>query len=174
MGVWSYPLFHSVTPPGKYTFDISLMPPDMYGHWVHSGFFTEYANTEKKRVWTLDDFMTTHCDTHKIYGYMNYTQVSSWLDLCEFISRQNPTITSLEFHFYCSDDELPFYISWSKGNDFIGFHVGSSDSLFYKKISKDDESLLNFDENMYRKNLNVIPFRYQRLDRKTVRNLFMF
>lgn len=166
MGTWSQPLFVTAYPPGNYTLDTSAMTQIERRWWEHSGFLSNVWDEVNKKfivkdIFTLEEFMETHCDSHKIYDYMTSEQISKWFSLFEMLIKQNPTLGKLQFHFFCSDTQEPFYFYFNKGDkDFI-MNVGSSDSLYYMEKNKDkySERPLKFNIEKYRHNLGKIHFR---------------
>lgn len=184
MGTWSVPLFATVTPgkPEDYRIDLTKMSDDVRRSWTYSSFFNH--DDSSKTSYTLTEFMNTNCDTHKIMDYMGNEQINKWLRLFEHIFSENPEIVTLQFHFFCSDSQEPFYFSYTRDDfnssnklnilqkneqTYLYMYIGHSESINYFSRNKSwfksnsDERQFKFKRDMYYKNWMNSNFRIVRL-----------
>ncbi len=162
MGTWSQPLFATVSPgtPEDYSIVLSELPEKLRHQWKHAGFFPD---GNEKDVYTLFEFMVTHCDTHKIMDHMSNDQIHRWLSLFAYLAKKYPTLNDVRFHFYCSDEHKAYYFQWTREKDGkepsqINMHVGSYDSVYYFTVDDPEHPRqLTFHKEMYEKNWRYIP-----------------
>lgn len=125
MGVWSKPLF---TNHPDAVVDITKLHPDIDNigcidilSYVENKEINSNTKTTKTDIKTQstnimklhDIFMSIH-DSAKIYGYLNPYTVYLWRLFMLNVIQQNPTIETLEFHFFCLDEEMPYYFRVDK------------------------------------------------------------
>ncbi len=162
MGTWSQPLFATVAPgkPEDYSIDLSEVPEEVVRRWRHAAFFGQATD---KNMYTLSEFMDTHCDTHKIMDHMSNDQIHRWLSLFSYLAKKHSTLTDVCFHFYCSDEHKAYYFKWTREKDgvepkHINMHVGSYDSVYYFTLDDPEHPRqLTFHKEMYEKNWRYIP-----------------
>ncbi len=136
MGTWSRPLFATVSTgaPEDYVIDTSLMTHETIAQWRHAAFLG--YDTSKTR-WTLNEFMTTECDSHKIIDHMDRTQVVRWEALFRQLYTAYPALNKVAFHFFCSDGAFPYYLTMDRGDDEkLYLCQGHSESYVYFKPQK--------------------------------------
>ena len=170
MGTWSRPLFTvtSPAPASSYTFDTSVLSDHMRDAWRTNAFLRDQYNNitdkwEPKHILNLDEFMNTCCDTHKIMGHISTNLISRWQQLFDILGTQNPTLESVQFHFYCIDRMEPYMFEWKRGIEHFTVNVGSSDNILYMKKNpnyntENDESELVFDEDSYKQNHTKVVY----------------
>ena len=133
MGIYSYPLFASVTPgtPSEYSIDTSQWTAERLAAW-HSAVFLDYDGVRGGKVrWDLNEFMTTGFDCHKIYGYFDRGNTEMWMALFRDLYAAYPGLTRVAFHFFCSDEQIPFYITMDRGDSVLQLFRGQSESYKY-------------------------------------------
>lgn len=125
MGTWSRPLFARVShgTPADYRVERT-------DAWVGTGFFPEEEGAGTSL--TLEEFMNTGLDCHKILDHMDYRHVQLWLGLCRSLMAENPVLEWVEFHFYSRDAAFPYYLRFSRGMDQLqmGQAVVSNDPAY--------------------------------------------
>lgn len=167
MGTCSTPLFATVTPgkPEDYIILLSELSPEDIAMWENSGFFI--TEGDNKTSFTLSDFMNTGSDWHKIIFYFTQDKINMWLNMCKYISKKYQIITNIKFHFYCQDEQIPYYIEYQPQYNKLILSTGNSDSIYWFKIneqlSKPDMIRLTFDEDLYKANWSQATFLHQRL-----------
>jgi hypothetical protein len=157
MGTWSRPLF-TVTSPGpasSYTLDTSVLTEQIRNDWRRAAFLQDQY--EPKIIWNLEEFMDTGCETHKIMGHISVNLIARWQQLFDILGTQNPTLESVQFHFYCIDNMYPYVFEWKRGVDNFTVNIATSDNILYTKKNPDydtkyDEPELLFDDDAYKKN----------------------
>ena len=172
MGTWSRPLFAVVSPgkPEDWFIDFKEWPIQRMQRWGHAAFFPDMSVT---RI-NLATFMNTECDTHRILDHMDQEQINRWIQLFRDIYAGNPTLNSVEFHFFCTDTQEPFFLKVSRDRPTrLELGIGQSESIWYfhqkrrlwggRINSGDEERLLIFDEKAYRAALSKCRFRYLNL-----------
>ena len=114
MGTWSTPLFVSVAPgnPEDYHIDTTKLSSETIESWRKSAFLQDIYNTTTKKwvpqtSYTLDEFMDTGCDTHKLLDYVDNEKITMWLDMFTHMLGENPTLEHAQFHFFCTDSQEP-------------------------------------------------------------------
>ena len=135
MGTWSKPLFATVSgadgaagSPDDYVIDTSVMTEQEMERWRNTAFLEDAGKTR----WTLNEFMNTGCDTHKIIDHMGYDQVVRWEKLFRQLYAAYPTMTRLAFHFFCIDGRFPYYLTMDREADSkLLLFYGHSESLMY-------------------------------------------
>lgn len=78
----------------------------------------------------------------KIYGYFDKVEVEMWNSYFSLLFNQNPDVFIAAAHFYCIDDNLPFYIISKRDKpQKIQVFGGTSDSqcVLYTDIIYDDD-----------------------------------
>ncbi len=162
MGTWSQPLFTTVSPgkPEEYSIILSELPEETVRIWKHAAFF----GTEEKQSYTLSEFMNTRCDSHKIMDHMNNDQIRRWLSLFAYLAKKYPTLNTVLFHMYCSDEHKPYYFKWDRTKDgaeplHINMHVGYPDSVHYFTLETDPESESGKKKPVFQKDLYEASWR---------------
>ena len=162
MGTWSRPLFAKTSPgvPSDYMLDTSAMSAKEIQEWKHNAFLDL---VHEKTILNLEEFMNTGCDTHKIMDYMTSSAIWRWQSFFYLLATQNPTLESVQFHFFCLDSREPFMFEWKRGVEHFTMNVGSDDSIWYTtknpKYPEYDEPPLLFDEEEYKKNHEKVIYR---------------
>lgn len=163
MGTCSTPLFATVTPgkPEDYVILLSELSQEDITYWNNAGFLSD----EDKTSYTLTDFMNTGSDWHKIVFYFTNDKINMWVKLCRYIAKKYKILENIKFHFYCQDEQLPYYIEYiSDFNKLIIFN-GSNDSILWFKIndklSTPSRIRLIFDEELYRERWQQAQFTYK-------------
>jgi hypothetical protein len=148
MGTWSRPLFVSVSPgiPSDYKIDLSKFTDKEMDDWSGSAFFREIYDDEtktyvKKNIWTLEEFMNTGCESHRLLDHMTNRVIRSWLMLFRHILTENPTLDNAQFHFFCTDSQEPYYFDLRReqfeavddSNQYVPMYIGQTKSLRYFK-----------------------------------------
>jgi hypothetical protein len=167
MGTCSTPLFATVTPgkPEDYIILLSELSPEDIANWENSAFFI--TEDDDVNSFTLSDFMNTGSDCHKILFYFTQDKINMWVDLCKYISKKYKVITNIKFHFFCQDEQIPYYIEYQPQYNKLILSTGSSDSIYWFKIneqlSKPNSIRLTFDEESYKANWQQAIFSHQTL-----------
>jgi hypothetical protein len=152
MGTWSRPLFVSVSSgsPSDYKIDLSKFTQKEIDDWSGSAFFLDIYDNKtkvynKKTIWTLEEFMNTGCESHRLLDHMTNRVIRSWLMLFCHILTENPTLDNAQFHFFCTDSQEPYYFDLrresienidkmeDKSLEFLPMYIGRSKSSKYFK-----------------------------------------
>ena len=131
---------------------------------------------EGKTRYTLKEFMSTTCDTLRIYGYLTAPKALGWIYLSKKLMEDYPTLQWIQYHFYCSDEGLPFYLEYKRTEpDAMYLFTGSTDSLHYtrrrtrtwsewwQRLPREEVETLEFVLALYQQNLTRIIFRPTKL-----------
>ena len=174
MGIWSATLFARVSTgsPDDYIIDRSTWDRPHSDHPGWDGFF-DTTSTDRP---TLTQFMASSCNTLKIYNYMDPFRTQAWIHMSQKLLSAYPALTWVQYHFYCSDESIPFYFEYRHNDpENLSMFVGSADSLHYKRrrtrtwgewwagFSHEEVESLTFIPALYRQNLFRIDFRPVRL-----------
>lgn len=154
MGTCSTPLFITVTPgnPKDYVIVLSELSQEDITNWDYAGFLSD----KDKSSYTLTDFMNTESDCHKVLYYFTTERTNMWINLCKYISKKYKVIENIRFHFYCQDEQFPYYIEYISQYDKLILYSGSTDSIYWFKIndklSCPSRIRLTFDKESYKAN----------------------
>jgi len=158
MGTWSRPLFAKVSSgnPDDWFIDYTDWPIARVGEWHHAAFLHDLKQTRL----SLTEFMNTGFDTHKIMNHMSPEQIQRWLDLFRDIYTQNPTLEWVQFHFYCSDTKVPYYLTCRQSlPSVLEMAICESNSRYYLRRKRSiwewfthtaESQELFFDEKAYK------------------------
>lgn len=129
MGCWSRPV---CVKPNGLKLDYSKVNASVREHLSHCGY------EEDSQTTTAEELHSQCVDTAKIYGYLEQEELEAWSALLAEVSRQNSN-TEVEFHFYCSDNQFPFYFSYSPSGKFETM-VGKQNAPDYTDNTSDSEA----------------------------------
>jgi hypothetical protein len=174
MGTWSKPMFVTVSPltPDDYVIDVSDFDETTLNEWRHGAFM---CDDQEKTQYTLNEFMDTQCDTHKIMDYMGNAAIRRWLKLFTYLYTKYADLENLAFHFFCIDSQEPYYFTWNRTiPDELNMHIVSEQNMFCFKPEErqkhEDCSGCSecgfgyaFDQSMYLQNWKKIACRVLRL-----------
>ncbi len=171
MGIGSTPLFATVQPGNSedYRINVSELSKDVIQKFEYMGFFHTGADS-----YTLSEFMDTQCDYHKLLYYMENDKVDVWLRLFTYLSEKYPDIEEIAFHFFCSDEKIPFYFIWKRHDSLkeLIMHVGNSEDTHCckenpNKIKPYHPSLI-FDKELYMKKWRIISINKMILKKRDI------
>jgi len=108
MGIVSIPLF--TNHPDAKIKPSSLSPAtlDYFNGMVDDD------NLFKREEITLGEFMDSICYQIKLWGYFVKSTLMPWKEFLRVASESNEGRT-IEFHFYCCDEQFPYYFSYNRG-----------------------------------------------------------
>jgi hypothetical protein len=171
MGTWSRPLFARVS-HGKPA-DYSVSRPAT--GWRGSAFF---ETKPEEATYTLEEFMNTGCESHRILDYMGTEAIADWKGLCAGLMERYPVLEWVEFHFYSRDAEFPYCLRYARSDGHLMMCQGAArDPLFMRKqrpptfawmwgaaIGNDDWEFLSTE---YVRHLDRVRFRRGILEERT-------
>lgn len=106
-------------------------------------------------TFTMKELMGCVHENSKIWGHMAMDQRQGWDKLLENILEKNPEIDVIEIHFYCLDDEMPYYFYRERGEGKRSMlKVMPMGHLFYSKRS--GRNNVEFVDEKYIKNYKKI------------------
>ncbi len=79
----------------------------------------------------------------KLYGYISPQMIHYWTCLFQLIAAQNPDAHTLEAHYYCSDEEHPFYFSYTRNNGKLKLNKGNMHSVVYHDMVHEKKENVN-------------------------------
>lgn len=129
MGIWSVPLF---TSHPELKVDLGwIRPKNKCGELAGCLFKFSNEDFETGRVVKLGEFMSAICDTAKIYGYLDIRALENWQDFMNRVAEFNPRTESFQLHFFCTDEQIPFYFEYREGRcimrEFQAYHCAFFD-----------------------------------------------
>lgn len=103
----------------------------------------------------LSEFIKLFTESSNIWGYIQKDKEikKDWDIFLKSISSQNPTYKHIQFHFYCSDDNVPFYIQYDRSRnvtELIWFF--SNEQTFNDIIDEAEDFVISFNKQKYIKN----------------------
>jgi hypothetical protein len=103
----------------------------------------------------LSEFIKLFTESSNIWGYIQKDKEikKDWDIFLKSISSQNPTYKHIQFHFYCSDDNVPFYIQYDRSRnvtELIWFF--SNEQAFNDIIDEAEDFVISFNKQKYIKN----------------------
>ena len=103
----------------------------------------------------LSEFIKLFTESSNIWGYIQKDKEikKDWDIFLKSISSQNPTYKHIQFHFYCSDDNVPFYIQYDRSRnvtELIWFF--SNEQVFNDIIDEAEDFVISFNKQKYIKN----------------------
>ena len=134
MGTWSKPLFARAVgmESADIHFNTASWSEEERCEWFDAGFLRETVGA----FYTLDSFMDTGLDIHKILDYLDNKQVTRWRVLCERLCAAYPALEALEFHFYSSDAGFPYALKYRKGGDLTLCQTQPNSPLVCRRIPR--------------------------------------
>jgi hypothetical protein len=133
MGIWSECIY---VYPGDEIVDLSKINKKALEQLSHSGFFNKYLDcsnpTEDKNLSkvSLEEIKSECYDTAKIYGYLDENELNGWNEFLIGLSKQIPN-KNIEFHFYCSDEKLPYYFQYNHEDQIVYLYKGQRNHICY-------------------------------------------
>lgn len=129
MGIWTVPLF---TSHPELNVNLGwIRPENKCGELVNCLFNFINEDFETGRVVKLGEFMSAICNTAKIYGYLDIRTLEMWSDFMTRVVEFNPGTESFQLHFFCTDDQIPFYFEYCRGEcvmkEFQAYHCAFFD-----------------------------------------------
>lgn len=110
---------------------------------------------DMEETFTMKDLLECVHENSKIWGHMAMDQRLGWDDLLKKVLERNPEIDVIEIHFYCLDDEMPYYFYLERGeNKRSMMKVMPMGHLFYSK--RNGRSKVTFVDEKYIKNYKNI------------------
>jgi hypothetical protein len=103
MGIWSRPLF--VTSPDIVVRTADIPEPTLTLLKAQ----IPYGDIFLQESFTLQNLMDSIHDMAKIWGYLDVSLLTAWVKFMNFIRSQNPDAPIIQFHFFCRDEDIPFY-----------------------------------------------------------------
>ncbi len=94
-------------------------------------------------------------ESSNIWGYIQKDKdmIKDWDIFLKSISSQNPTYKHIQFHFYCSDDNVPFYIQYDRTKNITELIWFFSNHQNFNDIIDDAEDfIISFNKQKYIKN----------------------
>lgn len=136
MGIWSQCIY--VDKPDL-KFDIKLIPDNIVKRLNYHGFFTNYLDNkspDKSSIISLKEFSEECRDTAKIYGYLDDKLRSIWSEFILNVASQNSDCDYFEIHFYCSDENIPYYFYYNKNDkyDEVNLRIYKPNNVLYTNI----------------------------------------
>jgi hypothetical protein len=115
----------------SYKFDLETIPP----------------------TFTLQKFVEGVSDTAKVLGYLDEDECRAWDDLLHKILENNPGISHVQIHFYCSDFEHPYFFELVRGRCSMIYFLPSG-HVFYSELLEDlgGEPFIQFIPDKYTQN----------------------
>lgn len=158
MGIYSNGLF---TTCDDLVINLNDFSKEKIESWQSIGFFTS-----NKEQYTLKDFMIQNTGCLKILGYLE-DQKLLWNELFQYLERKFPERFPV-FHFYCSDERKPYYISWNKKEKIVNVNVCEPQNMycfkrkkrFFSCFKNNLENDYIFDEKLYKQNWMKIHYTY--------------
>lgn len=170
MGIYSTPLFVRISHgnPDEVSINIADWSAGRREAWMTAGFLTA-----DRHIWTLRQLMedTPPHACHRIYWHLDQQQINRWIALGRDILTVYSHLDWLQFHFWCSDEALPYYLEYCRD---------TPTKLFLKTAKRDTENralflerprrtwgeyfrgeteiVLTFNQNLYTRNLGRIQF----------------
>jgi hypothetical protein len=103
MGIWTRPLF--VTSPDIVVRTADIPEPTLTLLKAQ----IPYGDIFLQESFTLQNLMDSIHDMAKIWGYLDVSLLSAWVKIMKFIRSQNRDAPIIQFHFFCRDEDIPFY-----------------------------------------------------------------
>jgi hypothetical protein len=103
MGIWTRPLF--VTSPDIVVRTADIPEPTLTLLKAQ----VPYGDIFLHESFTLQNLMDSIHDMAKIWGYLDVSLLTAWVKFMKFIRSQNPDAPIIQFHFFCRDEDIPFY-----------------------------------------------------------------
>ena len=103
MGIWTRPLF--VTSPDIVVRTADIPEPTL----TLLKDQIPYGDIFLQESFTLQNLMDSIHDMAKIWGYLDVSLLTAWVKFMKFIRSQNPDAPIIQFHFFCRDEDIPFY-----------------------------------------------------------------
>jgi hypothetical protein len=103
MGIWTRPLF--VTSPDIVVRTADIPEPTLTLLKAQ----IPYGDIFLQESFTLQNLMDSIHDMAKIWGYLDVSLLTAWVKFMKFIRSQNPDAPIIQFHFFCRDEDIPFY-----------------------------------------------------------------
>jgi hypothetical protein len=103
MGIWTRPLF--VTSPDIVVRTADIPEPTL----TLLKDQIPYGDIFLQESFTLQNLMDSIHDMAKIWGYFDVSLLTAWVKFMKFIRSKNPDAPIIQFHFFCRDEDIPFY-----------------------------------------------------------------
>jgi len=135
MGVWSRAVFTNHPE--------AIVDKSWFGHDGPCRILRHYSLTNidtDSETMTMKELMEGVHENSKIWGHMDMDQRMGWDALLRNTLEKNPHIKLIELHFYCLDDEMPYYFYRERGDDKKSYmKILPMGHVYYSRVGKDDE-----------------------------------
>jgi len=143
MGIWSSPI---AVRPANLTIDQSKFSSAVIDRLGCHYLFSDETSS-------LDDFFLQMCDTARVIGYMDTELIGAWTEFAKEVARQNSLTRPLQFHMWCSDYEIPYFIQLDPADGKMSLHAGKLNDPSYTvvdtSLNPDLESPYTFYQESY-------------------------
>ena len=177
MGIYSTPLFVRTShgTPDEVCINIATWSADRREEWATAGFLTA-----DRHIWTLRQLMedTPPHACHRVYWHLDPLQINRWIALGRDVIAAYPQLEWLQFHFWCSDETIPYYLEYRRDAPAKLFlktakREPENRALFLERPRRTWTTYLwslvgvthteeptpdNLDQNLYTRNLDRIQF----------------
>ena len=185
----------------KVTIDINLFQDDTHYNECYSSIYNNFNQKIKNKFGTnlltvpqFNELIKEYgLNSYKIYGYFTTERINPIRDFLKNIIDQNEGLKEVTYHWYCSDENVPYYFEYVKENDDykFGVYTGNRHHVAYTKVvypgddeyddgySEDDEEQYIFDVERYKQNFRNLDLDYEDLktglmSRREIWNDFLF
>ena len=135
MSIWSECIY---VYPANQIVDLSLIDRNLLENLSHSGFFIKYLEENGPSKLTLEEIKNECFKKAKIYGYMDDKELKSWDNLLYSLSLQIPG-QNIEFHFFCSHEQLPYYFIYDFYTNTTYYYEGYKFHVAYFDVDEQGE-----------------------------------
>ena len=93
------------------------------------------------------------CDTARVIGYMDTELIGAWTEFAKEVARQNSLTQPLQFHMWCSDYKIPYFIQLDPTNGKMSLRAGKVNDPSYTivdtTVNPELDSPYAFDQEAY-------------------------